>query len=223
MSRFKRLEVLNTVVETGAVPLFYHKDPEIVKQAAKACYKGGARVFEFTNRGDFAHEVFAEVNKWCAKECPDLILGVGSVIDPGTASLYIQLGANFIVSPNLNPDIAKVCNRRKIPWMPGCGTLSEINLAEELGVEIVKIFPGKEVGGPSFVKAVKGPCPWTSIMPSGGVSPEKENLEAWFKAGATCVGLGSQLFPKDIIAEGKFNFIEEKMREVISMIKELKK
>jgi 2-dehydro-3-deoxyphosphogluconate aldolase/(4S)-4-hydroxy-2-oxoglutarate aldolase len=217
------MEVLNTVAEIGVVPLFYNKDPELVKQVVKACYKGGARVFEFTNRGDFAHEVFAEINKWCEKECPDMIMGVGSVIDPGTAALYIQLGANFIVSPLLNSEIAKICNRRKIPWMPGCGTVSEINFAEELGVEIVKIFPGKEVGGPSFVKAIKGPCPWTSIMPSGGVSPEKENLEAWFKAGATCVGLGSQLFPKDIIAAGKFDIIENKMRDVISLVKELKK
>jgi 2-dehydro-3-deoxyphosphogluconate aldolase/(4S)-4-hydroxy-2-oxoglutarate aldolase len=217
------MKVLNTISETGAVPLFYNKDTDLVKQAVKACYKGGARVFEFTNRGDFAHEVFAEVNKWSAIECPEMIMGVGSVIDAGTASLYIQLGANFIVSPMLNPEIAKVCNRRKIPWMPGCGTLSEINLAEELGVEIVKIFPGKEVGGPSFVKAIKGPCPWTSIMPSGGVSPDKENLEAWFKAGVTCVGLGSQLFPKEMIEQGKFEFIENKMKEVIKLIQELKK
>lgn len=222
MAQFKRMEVLNTIAETGAVPLFYHKDPELVKHAVKACYKGGARVFEFTNRGDFAHEVFAQVTKWSAKECPEMIMGVGSVVDAGTASLYIQLGANFIVSPMLNPEIAKVCNRRKIPWMPGCGTLSEINLAEELGVEIVKIFPGKEVGGPSFVKAIKGPCPWTSIMPSGGVSPERENLEAWFKAGVTCVGLGSQLFPKDVIEQGKFEIIENKMNEVIKLIHELK-
>ncbi len=222
MARFTRMKVLNTIIETGAVPLFYNKDPEVVKQAVKACYKGGARVFEFTNRGDFAHEVFAEVTKWTAEECPEMIMGIGSVVDPGTASLYVQMGANFIVSPMLNPEIAKVCNRRKVPWMPGCATLSEINLAEELGVEIVKIFPGKEVGGPSYVKAIKGPCPWTSIMPSGGVSPEKENLEAWFKAGVTCVGLGSQLFPKDVIEQGKYEIIEAKMRNVIALIHELK-
>lgn len=222
MARFKRLHVLNTFVETGIVPLFYHKDPEVVKQVLKACYKGGARVFEFTNRGDFAHETFAEVNKWAAGECPDMILGVGSVVDPATAALYIQLGANFIVSPSLNPEMAKVCNRRKIAWMPGCGTLSEINLAEELGCEIVKIFPGKEVGGPSFVKAVLAPCPWASIMPSGGVSPDRENLKAWFEAGVACVGLGSQLTPKDSIEKGDFESIENRMREVILLVRELK-
>lgn len=223
MSRFKRLHVLNTFVETGIVPLYYNSDAEIVKKVVKACYDGGARVFEFTNRGDFAHEVFAQVNKWCAKECPEMIMGTGSVCDPATAALYIQLGANFIVSPSLNPDLAKVCNRRKIAWMPGCGSLSEINLAEELGCEIVKIFPGAEVGGPSFVKAIKGPCPWTELMPSGGVTPERESLEVWFKAGVACVGLGSKLTPKDVIAKGDFGFIEGKVREALAIVKEIRK
>lgn len=221
MARFKRLQVLNTITETKLVPLFYNKDAEIVKQVVNAVYKGGARIFEFTNRGDFAHEVFAEVIKWAEKECSEMIIGVGSVVEPGTASLYIQLGANFIVSPNLNPEIAKVCNRRKIAWMPGCGTLSEISLAEELGCEIVKIFPGKEVGGPAFVKAISGPCPWTSIMPSGGVAPEKENLEAWFNAGAACVGLGSQLTPKEVVSSGNYGYIENKMKEAIDIIKNI--
>jgi 2-dehydro-3-deoxyphosphogluconate aldolase/(4S)-4-hydroxy-2-oxoglutarate aldolase len=222
MARFKRLHVLNTITNTGIVPSYYNANPALVKNVVKACYDGGARVFEFTNRGDYAHEVFAEVNKWCVNDCPEMIMGVGSVVDAGTASLYIQLGANFIVSPSLNPDMAKVCNRRKIAWLPGCGTLSEINLAEELGCEIVKIFPGKEVGGPSFVQAITAPCPWTSIMPSGGVSPDRENLTAWFKAGVTCVGLGSQLTPKEVIEKGDWAFIENKVREALAIVKELK-
>ncbi len=221
MARFKRLHVLSTISETKIVPLFYHSDAELVKQVVKACYEGGARVFEFTNRGDFAHEVFAEVNKWCATECPEMIMGVGSVVDSGTASLYIQLGANFIVSPSLNPDMAKVCNRLKIAWLPGCGTLSEINQAEELGCEIVKIFPGKEVGGPSFVKAITAPCPWTSIMPSGGVSPTESNLKEWFEAGVTCVGLGSQLISKEVVASKDFASITEKVRAAIKIVKGL--
>ncbi len=222
MAQFKRLQVLQTITGTGIVPLYYHNDATIVKNVVKACYGGGARVFEFTNRGDFAHEVFAEVNKWCAQECPEMIMGVGSVVDAGTTALYIQLGANFIVSPSLNPDMAKVCNRRKIAWMPGCGTLSEINLAEELGCEIVKIFPGKEVGGPTFVKSILAPCPWSSIMPSGGVSPDRENLEAWFKAGVACVGLGSQLTPAGVIASGDYGFIEQKVREAMAIVKEIR-
>jgi 2-dehydro-3-deoxyphosphogluconate aldolase / (4S)-4-hydroxy-2-oxoglutarate aldolase len=223
MARFKRLQVFNTMIETGMVPLFYHQDAEIVKKAVKACYDGGARIFEFTNRGDFAHEVFAGINKWAAKECPDMILGVGSVVDAGTCSLYIQLGANFIVSPLLNPDMAGVCNRRKIGWVPGCATVSEINRAEELGAEIVKIFPGKQLGGPGFVKSLLGPCPWSLIMPSGGATPEYDVLKEWFDAGAACVGLGSALFPKKAVNEGNFNEIENKVRFVIESIQKIKK
>jgi len=222
MARFSRLKVLNTIHEMGLMPLYYNQDIETVKQVIKACYNGGARVFEFTNRGDFAHEVFGEVNKWLKNECPEMILGVGSVVDAGTASLYIQLGANFIVSPMINADVAKVCNRRKIPWMPGCGTLSEISMAEELGVEVVKIFPGQQVGGPAFVKAVKAPNPWTSIMPTGGVSPDKENLKAWFDAGVTCVGIGSKLFPKEIIEKGDFTQIEQKIKDTLKLISEIR-
>jgi len=217
------MHVLNTVVETGLVPLYYNKDAEIVRKVVKACYDGGARVFEFTNRGEYAHEVFGEVNKWAAVNCPELVMGVGSVVDAGTASLYIQLGANFIVSPSLNPDLAKVCNRRKIAWMPGCGTLSEINLAEELGVEIVKIFPGSEVGGPSFVKAIKAPCPWTKIMPSGGVSTDPENLKAWFDAGVSCVGLGSKLFPSDVIKNEKYDEVTANVKAAMKVVQDLKK
>ncbi len=222
MARFSRLKVLNTIHEMGLMPLYYNQDIETVKQVIKACYNGGARVFEFTNRGDFAHEVFGEVNKWLKHECPEMILGVGSVVDAGTASLYIQLGANFIVSPMINADVAKVCNRHKIPWMPGCGTLSEISMAEELGVEIVKIFPGQQVGGPAFVKAVKAPNPWTSIMPTGGVSPDRENLKGWFDAGVTCVGIGSKLFPKEVIEKGDFTQIEQKIKDTLKLINEIR-
>lgn len=219
MSRFKRMQVLNTFFNTGIVPLYYNKNAEIVKRVVKACYDGGARVFEFTNRGDYAHEVFSVVNRWAAQNCPDMVIGVGSVNDPATASLYIQFSASFIVSPSLNPDMAKVCNRRKTAWIPGCASLTEINLAEELGCEIVKIFPGKEIGGPSFVRSVKAPCPWTEIMPSGGVSPDPQSLEEWFKAGVACVGLGSQLTPEHVIEDGNYKFIEDKVRECVDFVK----
>ena len=219
MARFSRIEVVLKMKETGMIPVFYHAQAETAKQVLKACYDGGVRVFEFTNRGDFAHEVFAELNKWAAKEIPDLILGVGSVVDAGTTSLYIQLGANFVVSPVLKEEMALVCNRRKIAWCPGCGSLNDISRAEELGAEIVKIFPGSSVGGPKFVAAVKGPCPWTSIMPTGGVEPTEENLRAWFVAGVTCVGMGSNLFPKDVLAAKDWGKITELCRNALDIIK----
>ena len=196
MAQYSRLEVAEAMKETGLVPLFYHPDIEISKEVVKACYDGGARLLEFTARGDFAHEVFGELVKYATKELPGMILGVGSVTDGAAASRFMSIGANFIVTPVLREDIAIVCNRRKVLWSPGCGTLSEIARAEELGCEIVKLFPG-DIYGPNFVKGIKGPQPWTSIMPTGGVSPNEENLGAWFKAGVTCVGMGSQLIKKN--------------------------
>lgn len=222
MARFTRIQVALAMRETGIVPVFYHKDIDTCKQVLKACYDGGVRVFEFTNRGDYAHEVFGELNKWAEKETPDMMLGVGSVIDGGTTSLYIQLGANFIVSPILNPEMAKICNRRKIGWSPGCGSLTEISYAEELGAEVVKIFPGTEVGGPSFVKAIRGPFKWTSIMPTGGVEPTDENLSGWFKAGVHCVGMGSQLMTKDIMSNSDWPALTEKVKNAIAIANKYK-
>ena len=219
MARFTRIEVAIKMKETGMVPVFYHKDIEVCKKVLKACYDGGVRVFEFTNRGDYAHEVFSELNKYAAKELPEMIMGVGSVVDAGTTSLYIQLGTNFVVSPVLNPEMAKVCNRRKIAWSPGCGSLTEISYAEELGAEVVKIFPGTEVGGPNFVKSVKGPFPWTSIMPTGGVSPTEENLTVWFKAGVHCVGMGSKLITKDIIENDNYEELTKRSQSALDIIK----
>ena len=221
MPNFTRNQVAGLMQETGLVPLFYHANMETGKKILKACYDGGARVLEFTARGDFAHEVFAELNKYAIKELPEMALGVGSITDAGAASLYMQMGANFIVTPSLRVDIATVCNRRKVLWSPGCGSLTEINAAEELGCEIVKLFPGALYGS-EFVKAIKGPQPWTSIMPTGGVTTEEANLEAWFTAGVTCVGMGSQLISKSILKNKNYNELENKVRESLALIKKIK-
>ena len=203
------------------VPLFYHPDLEVCKHVLTACYKGGARLLEFTNRGDYAHEVFASLNKFCEKELPEMMMGVGSVTDAGTASLYVQLGANFIVTPVMREDIAIVCNRKKILFSPGCGSLTEIGRAEELGVEIVKLFPA-DIYGPGFIKAIKGPQPWTSIMPTGGVSPDYDNLKKWFEAGAYCVGMGSQLMAKDKAGNFDLIKIEELTKQALGFIKTIR-
>lgn len=207
MAQFRRLEVALQMEHQGIIPVFYSPDLELCKNIVAASYRAGLRAFEFTNRGDFAHETFAQLNRWAVRELPGVMLGVGSVVDGATASLYIQLGANFIISPHLNEEMARVCNRRKILWTPGCGSLTEIGRAEELGAEIVKIFPASCVGGPEFVKAVKGPCPWSSIMPTGGVEPTLESLKKWFDAGVTCVGIGSNLFPVSLTARGAWDEI----------------
>ena len=222
MAKFDKIQVLNKMKETGMVPVFYHSDVEVAKQVILACYKGGVRAFEFTNRGDFAHEVFAECVKFAAKECPEMAMGVGSVVDAPTASLYIQLGACFVVGPLLNADIAKVCNRRLVAYCPGCGSVSELGYAQELGCDLTKVFPG-DVYGPAFVKGVMAPCPWSKIMVTGGVSPDQENLTAWVKAGAFCVGMGSKLFPKDVVDAKDWNYITEKCKESLSYIAAAKK
>lgn len=223
MARFYRIQTATAMQQAGIIPVFYHPDPQICFEVIKACSGGGLNVFEFTNRGDYAHEVFSEVNKRVTRELPHVIMGTGSVLDAATASLYIQLGTNFIVSPVIKEDMALVCNRRKILWSPGCGSVTEISRAEELGAEIVKIFPGTQVGGPKFVAAVKGPMPWSSIMPTGGVEPTEENLSAWFKAGVTCVGMGSQLITKEIIEEGNFQLLEDKARNVSNLLKRIRR
>lgn len=222
MAQFTRIEVASAMKKTGMIPLFFHNDINLSKEVLKACYDGGARLMEFTARGDFAHEVFGELTKYAISDLPGMIMGVGSVTDAAAASLYMSLGANFIVTPVLREDIAIVCNRRKVLWSPGCGTLTEIARAEELGCEIVKLFPG-DIYGPQFVRGIKGPQPWTSIMPTGGVSPTEENLKGWFDAGVTCVGMGSQLISKEILKNRDYVKLENHVRATLALIKAIRK
>jgi 2-dehydro-3-deoxyphosphogluconate aldolase/(4S)-4-hydroxy-2-oxoglutarate aldolase len=217
MARYSRLKVLTIMIETGMVPVFYHSDPEIAARVISACAEGGVRCFEFTNRGDQAHEVFREmIVRFKSDE--RVILGAGSILDPATAALYIQLGANFIVGPILNPEVARLCNRRKVAYSPGCGSASEISQAEELGVEICKIFPGGAVGGPGFVKDLLGPMPWSRLMPTGGVEATEESVTGWIKAGVACVGMGSKLFPSEMIASGNYGAITDKVKQVLAWV-----
>ena len=221
MAKYSKLQVLLAMKETGIVPVFYNSDVEVSKKVLKACYDGGIRLFEVTNRGDFAHEVFGELVKYANAELPGMIMGAGSVVDPGTAALFIQLGANFIVGPVFNPAVVPVCNRRLIPYCPGCGSVSEVSTAQEAGCDVCKVFPG-DVLGPAFVNDLRGPMPWSQVMVTGGVKPEKANLEGWFKAGVTCVGMGSNLFPKDAITAGDWGRITALCRETVETIKTLR-
>ena len=221
MAKFDKLQVLAKMAEAPMVPVFYHKDAGVAKAVVKACYDGGVRAFEFTNRGDFAHEIFAEVIKFAAKECPEMAIGVGSIVEPAAASLYIQQGACFVVGPLFNPEVAKVCNRRLVPYTPGCGTVSEIGFAQELGCDLCKVFPG-DVLGPKFVKGLLAPMPWSKLMVTGGVEPTEENLKGWFAAGVFCVGMGSKLFPKDKVAAGDWQYVTDKCREALDIIAKLK-
>ena len=215
MSRFDKTQVIQKIGDTRIVPVFYNSSADVTVQVIKACYEGGIRAFEFTNRGDFAHEVFAAVAKYTARECPEMALGVGSITDAPTAALYMQEGADFIIGPLFNPDVAKVCNRRCVPYVPGCGSVTEVGFAQEAGCDIVKVFPG-DVLGPKFVKAMLAPMPWTKVMVTGGVEPARENLTGWKNAGVFCVGMGSKLFPKDRIENKDWAYITDKCKEALS-------
>ncbi|MGA0273832.1 MAG: bifunctional 4-hydroxy-2-oxoglutarate aldolase/2-dehydro-3-deoxy-phosphogluconate aldolase [Flavobacteriaceae bacterium] len=221
MAQFTRYEVLTEIYKSSMIPLFYNDDIEISKKIVQACYQGGARLLEFTHRGDFAHEVFRELISFANHSLPGMILGVGSVIDAASASYYLMNGANFIVTPVYREDIAILCNRRKILWSPGCGSLTEIAKAEEMGADLVKLFPGN-IYGPEFVKAVKGPQPWTHIMPTGGVTTEETNLKSWFDAGVSCVGLGSKLITKEIIDNQAYEELAKRVEKTLQLIQRLK-
>lgn len=222
MARYDKMQVMLKMADTGMVPVFYHADADVVCQVIQACYDGGVRVFEFTNRGDFAQDVFAHCMRYASSHCPEMALGVGSVVDAPTAAMYIQMGACFVVGPLLNTDVARVCNRRQIPYVPGCGTVSEIGMAQEMGCEVTKVFPG-DVLGPAFVKGLMAPCPWSRIMVTGGVAPEEENLRGWFQAGAFCVGIGSKLFPKGSVQAGDWTAVRERCRETLACIGQIRK
>jgi len=221
MSKYKRLEVLNTMIEVGFIPLFYHPDVQVAIDIIDACLEGGARCIEFTNRGDGAHRVFEKLVDHYYDH-PSLILGSGSVVDQGTAALFIQIGTNFIVSPNLNEEVAYLCNQRKVAYLPGCGNVNEITQAERLGVEICKYFPGT-VGGPQFVKNILGPMPWTRIMPTGGVTLDEKNIRDWFEAGVAAVGIGSALITKQAVSQKDYKSISANTKNVINWIQSVRK
>ena len=222
MARFTRMQVLTAIYDISVVPVFYHPDLETARNVVAAISRGGCKLVEFVNRGDHAFEIFSELDRHFMKADPTLILGVGSIVDPYTAALYINCGANFVVGPSLNPEVAEVCNRRMIPYSPGCGSATEISNAQALGCEIVKVFPGKEVGGPGFVKNVMGPMPWTRIMPTGGVESSEESLTAWLSAGVAAMGMGSNLVTKEMLAAKDWAGIEQKVRETVARVKTIK-
>lgn len=223
MARYSRLEVLNQIKQVGIVPVFYSGDNETASAIARSCVEGGARVLEFTNRGDGAWEVFASLERYCIAECRSAVLGAGSVVDAPTAALYVNNGASFVVGPATNPEVAALCNRRKIAYVPGCATPTEISSAEALGCELVKVFPGDSAGGPEFVKAVLAPMPWTSIIPTGGVDITRESLSKWFAAGVFAVGIGSRLVSADMVKARDWAGLTERVRATVELVQEIRR
>lgn len=222
MARFSSIAVYNVILEQGLVPVFYNGNFEKARNIVSAIAKGGGKIVEFTNRGDFGYKIFTKLVRHFENTEPQLVFGVGSIFEPNTAALYVNSGANFIVGPVLNPEIAKLCNRRRIPYSPGCGTPSEISYAEELGCEIIKIFPGGLLGGPDFIKSILAPSPWTKFMPTGGVDITEESIKRWFEAGVVAVGIGSKLISKDLVAKENWDGIVRNVVNTLALIKKYK-
>ncbi len=216
-----RQDIQKIIIEQGFIPVFNHDDQETAFRVVRACYSAGLRVFEWTNRGPYAIQLFPELLKMVRNDCPGMLLGVGSVVDEATAMRFVAYGIDFLVSPILDPDLANLARKKKLLWIPGCGTATEIHQAQKWGAGLVKVFPGGSLG-PGFVKAVLGPMPWSSIMPTGGVSPDEENLRAWFNAGVACVGMGSKLFTQELIEKEHENQLQNKIRDLSSLIRKIR-
>jgi 2-dehydro-3-deoxyphosphogluconate aldolase/(4S)-4-hydroxy-2-oxoglutarate aldolase len=223
MARFMRLDVINTILDIGVLPLFYNGDTGTAIELASACARGGARAVEFTNRGEGAYPVFVDLVRHFHAADPQVALGTGSVIDAPTAALFLAAGANFIVGPGFNPEVARLCNRRKVLYIPGCATETEIETAEEYGAEICKVFPGETAGGPAFVKAVMAPCPWHRLLPTGGVDATEASISEWIKAGAAAVGLGSKLLSSRAIEEKDYDGIAARTAQCIAWVRAARK
>ena len=219
--KFSKEELYAKLSEVSIMPLFNHHDLEVCKSVIKACYDGGIKVFEYTNRGEGAALIFAELVKYIRQEMPDMAIGIGTVFTADEAEYFISLDTDFIVQPCLNPAVGEVCKRHSMAWMPGIMTITELFQAQQLGSDIVKIFPAN-VLGTAFIKALKAPMPHAKVMVTGGVEPNEENLKGWFSAGVTAVGMGSQLFPKAVLELGNFKETEEIVRKCVAIVKSLK-
>ncbi len=219
--KFTKQQIIAAIKNAGVVPLLTHGDPEDARQVLEAAYRGGMRVFEFTNRRSNSFEVFQHLLS-VSKKYPDLMLGIGTILDSPTTKKFIDAGAHFIISPIIKLEMATVCHEHDVPWIPGCATLTEIVAAKDNGADIIKLFPAS-VLGPGFVSSIMPVVPGLQLMITGGVEPNEKNLTSWFKAGAACVGMGSQLFTKEILEQKDWALLEQKVTECLSIAKRIRK
>ena len=219
MPPIDRLTVLRTILEDGAVPTFVAADPDAAFDVVAACRDGGSRVVEFTNRGDFAYATFAALARRVDAEAPGVALGAGTIVDAPTAALFIAAGARFIVGQSFDADVARLCNKRRVPYIPGCFTATEIGAAEEMGCEIVKLFPAAALDGPAFIRGLHGPSPASRVMPTN-VEATEEATRRWIAAGAAALGVGPHLLPPALIASRDVATMAARVREFLGWIRE---
>jgi 2-dehydro-3-deoxyphosphogluconate aldolase/(4S)-4-hydroxy-2-oxoglutarate aldolase len=221
MKHRSRQEITQLISQHALLPLFNPDDLEISKNVIKAAYDGGVRLFECTNRSSDALSIFKQLVPLVESTMPGMVLGAGTIMDEAAAQRFYEAGAQFIVSPVISEDVARFCKKHDLFWCPGASTLNEIINAQNMGADVVKIFPANFLGGPEFVKAIKAPCPWIRIMPTGGVDGSEKNLRAWFEAGVVCVGIGSQLFTREILAAREYKMITTRTKEIVATIQSI--
>ncbi|MGC2240130.1 MAG: bifunctional 4-hydroxy-2-oxoglutarate aldolase/2-dehydro-3-deoxy-phosphogluconate aldolase [Acidimicrobiia bacterium] len=220
MARHTKTQVLDTVAREGVIPVFHHPDVGTVIEVANTLVGGGLTTLEFTNRGDGAISVLGELIAWAQRERPELIVGAGSIVDGASAAHVLDLGASFVFAPSFSEDVADACNVRNVPYVPGCGTVTEILRAYRAGCDLVKLFPADSIGGPNFLRAVRAPCPWVRAIPTGGVEPTAVSLRPWYEAGAPAVGIGSKLLSKDLIGDRDFEGLQKRVAVTVSAVAE---
>lgn len=210
--------LIDLLATQKALPLFNCGDAATGMKVLEALHAGGMRVVEFTNRSAGALDVFRTLVVEAAVRLPGIVLGAGTIIERSQAEAFHGVGARFIVAPNLDDDVGRYCDEHGLPWCPGTGTVTEMIRAHRIGAAVIKVFPADALGGPAFIKGVRGPCAWLRLMPSGGVTLDGTNLNAWFAAVVFCVGMGSHLVDAEIVTAGRFDELADRTRRLVAML-----
>lgn len=209
---------LSSIVSQGILPLFFNEDAVVSLEIIRTLYKAGIRVIEYTNRGKEALDNFKALKKAANREMPGLFLGIGTIKNVSDAEAFIDAGADFIVSPIVNPEVGKVASKHKLLWIPGCMTPTEIYLAQKNGADLIKIFPANVVG-PGFISSVRELFPGQLFIPTGGVELEAKNINSWFHAGVCAVGMGSKLISKQIMDKREYAKLYTDTVRAIELVK----
>tara|TARA_B100000886_G_C20410566_1_gene486830 strand:- start:493 stop:1152 length:660 start_codon:yes stop_codon:yes gene_type:complete len=216
----KHPKFLNKLKKKPLLPLFFNEDLVVCHNIVDACLANGLEVVEFVDRGASSKKNFSIIKK-SLKTDGNIQFGVGSVKTVEDAIEFIDLGADFIVSPFMDKKVGRLCKKNQVPWVPGCGTLSEMIKAVKYGAELVKLFPGS-VYGPNFISSVLAPCPSLRIMPTGGVTTEIGNIKRWMNAGAYCLGMGSKLFPKELVSSKHSDRLKNHIGDVMKKLESIR-
>jgi 2-dehydro-3-deoxyphosphogluconate aldolase/(4S)-4-hydroxy-2-oxoglutarate aldolase len=213
--------VINTIVQQGMLPLYFHADEQTTIEVLRALYRAGIKAVEYTSRGETAASNFTKMVAIRNAEMPDLLLGIGTIKNKKQAATYIEIGADFFISPGFVPEVAALLKEKEILYSPGCMTPTEIIVAENAGIQFIKLFPGNMLG-PDFLSGIKDIFPDLVFMPTGGVDTTAENIGAWFKAGVSAVGMGSKLISKTVMANHDYTTIESDTKKVLRLIQTIK-